>query len=722
MKTSFVKGPRLPKVSRSLFSKVSGRIKRIRHEDSVEQIINAIAEGNPDRVVFFGHGYKSGEIHISSSDKSGLYHPACLEADIGKAKSVAGYRSKLKVVEVYGCSIGAGINDGNFQALHALKSSVDGIDASSPQSSNALKYSNISPNITYILNSGKNWTSETEGRVSQSLKIDNIFELILNKILTYPETFKVLKRKSIEDSVHVFLCSGPKPKTPTDLSDENIKIFLLEKVHNFVSFYLGNYSGALSEDEEKILEQYCRKINKLSAKDISDIRYEYFKIEIKRGKIDYLDKYLHYIPSISRRNLMDLIGVSVAHNRVNSLHLLYDRFPLREYNRYMIDYSVTHGAPDCLQFFLQRNEYVPSLDKFLKSTNQNTLKESRKTVALLLIYNCEMPKDIVKSGPIATLALYIRALPFDSRDGLINRLPKLKNDILEKLLRVIDEDLQDKVFGDWDGSKDSVEIAYQKLIDYKFNEVPLSELSARGKFKDFSGIDSTEESSSLEEESEPSREESESFGEEHFALDALDDDFKEKFSEVDIKDISDIESRPAFLYQPKDIELQDSLWLRTQRRGDFRIVDQNESFDYDLVKNIMVNIVLQAAKDADISDQEAIKAIIYARNNGGISNIYNSETQRYEPNKDLIPLEWRRFSKIFQDYTKENDILSSKAEKGLRLTFITSSVLNDLGRICSVDIESAASEVKRSSDSSPSFVSDYLKAKKLAEGQSRGRG
>jgi hypothetical protein len=135
--------------------------------------------------------------------------------------------------------------------------------------------------------------------------------------------------------------------------------------------------------------------------------------------------------------------------------------------------------------------------------------------------------------------------------------------------------------------------------------------------------------------------------------------------------------RTGFLYSPEEEEMGGSIWLGTKRRNNFRLMQEN-SIEYGVIKNIFKEIIFQAAEIAELPDADITKVIDYARKNGGISHKYDPSTKKYTKNTDDLPREWKIFSKIFQDMTKANDLLSCVAEKGIRLTFIPLSLQREI--------------------------------------------
>lgn len=77
--------------------------------------------------------------------------------------------------------------------------------------------------------------------------------LFLDGIIYSPETIKYLVKK--DGILRVHKNSAPKPKSADDLTDDKIKEFLEQKIHDFLEFCRSEISIISSEDMDIILQQ-----------------------------------------------------------------------------------------------------------------------------------------------------------------------------------------------------------------------------------------------------------------------------------------------------------------------------------------------------------------------------------------------------------------------------------------------------------------------------------
>lgn len=148
---------------------------------------------------------------------------------------------------VNSCQIGYGV-----RGRHSF-----GIDGLSDEKK-AERYQRLPNNAVVILNSGK--ANLKSGSIftdyRRNIDLSDDLEFMLDAITHSPETIKLITKK--DGGLAIFAHSAPRPESPSDLSDENIRIFLERSQEAFVRFYKENILNDARSDA--LLEKYRAQI------------------------------------------------------------------------------------------------------------------------------------------------------------------------------------------------------------------------------------------------------------------------------------------------------------------------------------------------------------------------------------------------------------------------------------------------------------------------------
>ncbi len=114
----------------------------------------------------------------------------------------------------------------------------------------------------------------------------------------------------------------------------------------------------------------------------------------------------------------------------------------------------------------------------------------------------------------------------------------------------------------------------------------------------------------------------------------------------------------------------------------FRTIGVNYTNEDELA-DVMKAAIFYAAREAGISDSDAIEAIKYAKFNGGVSNKYNSTTNKYEVNEDAATSEGKKkFSGICQNFFQKVGLHTGREESakavGMRTFRIPDWIVDEL--------------------------------------------
>ncbi len=167
-----------------------------------------------------------------------------------------------------------------------------------------------------------------------------------------------------------------------------------------------------------------------------------------------------------------------------------------------------------------------------------------------------------------------------------------------------------------------------------------------------------------------------------------------------------------------------SVWLKDDRRGNkFRVIDgvyENEGGDNNYyqtdIGRTFIGILQKIAKgekgekgEKDLTTEQFLAIIDYAKKNGGVTNKYNASSQKYSDNeiselKGVDAQRAKRFSARFQEECRKCGIYTGREGAnvkmvGLRLTFIPDDVVDVLKNLESegskcIDFSSKVKEIQ----------------------------
>ncbi len=161
---------------------------------------------------------------------------------------------------------------------------------------------------------------------------------------------------------------------------------------------------------------------------------------------------------------------------------------------------------------------------------------------------------------------------------------------------------------------------------------------------------------------------------------------------------------------------QQSVWLQDDGRGNkFRVIDgvyKNEGGDNNYyqtdIGRTFIGILQKIAKgekgDKDLTTEQFLAIIDYAKKNGGVTNKYNASSQKYSNNeiselKGVDAQRAKRFSARFQEECRKCGIYTGREGAnvkmvGLRLTFIPDDVVDNLKTYELEDFSSKVEEIQ----------------------------
>lgn len=162
-----------------------------------------------------------------------------------------------------------------------------------------------------------------------------------------------------------------------------------------------------------------------------------------------------------------------------------------------------------------------------------------------------------------------------------------------------------------------------------------------------------------------------------------------------------------------------SVWLQDDGRGNkFRVIDgvyENEDSEGNFpntprreIGQTFIGILQKIAKgekgDKDLTTEQFLAIIDYAKKNGGVTNKYNASSQKYSDNeiselKGVDAQRAKRFSARFQEECRKCGIYTGREGAnvkmvGLRLTFIPDDLVDNLKKYKFEDFSSKVEEIQ----------------------------
>ncbi len=218
-------------------------------------------DGANVKLVLDCHGNEDGEIALI---KGSFRHPTSLVESVNLNAQL--------LCEVYSCHSGVGLTGDE-------------------DSTNMKQYSNILPNVSFIIHAGKSVISRVAVD-NKNLTETNPIKSFLDGIISSAETAKFISRSKRDGVVKFHKYSAPKPRSAEDLSDKKIGEFLASEIQKFVEFY----DKEIEEipDKESLIAQYIAKITSKSIKEYKDNAFFIELIRQKEGGPTYGKKYAGY--------------------------------------------------------------------------------------------------------------------------------------------------------------------------------------------------------------------------------------------------------------------------------------------------------------------------------------------------------------------------------------------------------------------------------------------
>ncbi len=143
----------------------------------------------------------------------------------------------------------------------------------------------------------------------------------------------------------------------------------------------------------------------------------------------------------------------------------------------------------------------------------------------------------------------------------------------------------------------------------------------------------------------------------------------------------------ASLHKSIDQNLSQTIWQTSGRENKFRTIGvnyRNEEEIADVIIAVIHSLTAQIKKsNPAFAIKDAIETTEYARLHGGVSNLYNQDTDKYSKNSDtLIDLDKIKFSSLAQKEFEKIGLFTDRQENakmvGMRLTRIPSYVIERL--------------------------------------------
>lgn len=141
--------------------------------------------------------------------------------------------------------------------------------------------------VTIILNSGSQATLFAKAEPNQYSGCD--YKTIMGKIFNPPDALRIVLYDDT-GKYHTHQITTPKPQNPQDLSDENLRKFLLNQIENFERFY------RQAKKTDKSFDDYIASSKQtaatMSTQDLASLRAGYCAIDIMHLEEKYLPHYV----------------------------------------------------------------------------------------------------------------------------------------------------------------------------------------------------------------------------------------------------------------------------------------------------------------------------------------------------------------------------------------------------------------------------------------------